>query len=224
MVLWRTESSPHFSGDDRRVSSPFLRMDDPRPGEILTDGVVHVLARRGLDQLSVGAVARWMKVTPEAVLKTTSRARFVEIVVGRFGERWVRWTAPGYGADVPARLPESEAELHGVRVWHALVELARSEAIAGRPTAEGIVAELRRREATALTSELRHRLGRPVDALEVAGMGALVDGLRRMLAVPGSELTPDQARRIVVDQLAVLRARERASARSPREVPGEVPG
>lgn len=78
--------------------SPFLRMDDPHPSEILTDAAVHVLAERGLASFSVGALARWMKVTPAAVLKATSRAQVIEIVCAR-----VRLAVVG-----PGRVPDTD--------------------------------------------------------------------------------------------------------------------
>ena len=61
-------------------TSPFLTPDNPDLVEVLTDAAVEVLRTRGVDRFSVSALARWMKVTPEAVLNVHSRSRVVEIV------------------------------------------------------------------------------------------------------------------------------------------------
>ena len=68
------------------TSNPFLRPDDCRYEEILTDAAVHVLATTGVDRFSVAAMARWMKVTP---LATRCRRRLALSV--------------GSGRDAPSR-------------------------------------------------------------------------------------------------------------------------
>jgi|GEM_PF-4417520 len=39
-----------------------------------TDAVVHLLASGGVEQMSIGAVARWMRQVPSAVMAAGRRA------------------------------------------------------------------------------------------------------------------------------------------------------
>lgn len=203
---------------------PFLRMDDPFPDEILTDALVHVLAERGLARFSVSALARWMKVTPAAVLNTKPRKHVVEAVTARFGDRWLAWGKPDLYDDIPARLPQTEDEIHGVRVWHALGELARGETVAGRPNPTEILADIRRRERMATGLHLEHRLGRRATEDEVRATCCLVEGLRLHLALPGADLSHDQARRLLTGHVSRLHAvRPPEPGRQPTERPGAGP-
>lgn len=54
--------------------SPFLLPHHLDYAEVITDAAVHVLEMRGVDTFSVSAMARWMKVSPEAVLMTIRAA------------------------------------------------------------------------------------------------------------------------------------------------------
>lgn len=183
---------------------PFLRLDAPEPGEILTDAFVQVLGECGLDRFSVGALARWMKVTPAAVLKANTRSEVVRIVAVTFGERWLDWVSPRLDDPLPARLPRTDDELQGVRVWHALAELARGEALAGRHRPEAALSEVRRIERRLLEEDLAARIRRTPTAEETTRIAATVVGLRQLLAA--GSLTYDEATASLEATAGVLRS------------------
>jgi hypothetical protein len=181
--------------------SPFLRPDDRYYPEILTDAAVHVLGGRGFDRFSVRALARWMKVSPAAVLNEFTRARVLEVINICFCRRWLAWSGsePIFGphpASVPLRLPEGPDELLGVRVLTALQLLAEGERVRGNPV-PGYQLDRLRDEELAL---LRHRLGSALrccggrwDDHQVIAVMALTRGLRLGLAEAEPRLTRDEA-------------------------------
>ena len=179
------------------MDSPFLRSDHAGYAEILTDGTIHILGAAGIDRWSVRGLARWMKVTPSALLNGYTRARVLEIVIISFERRWLAWSASDsmFGpspADVPLRLPDTEDEKLGVLVHTSLQQLAEAERLRGNPAPTAHLARLRREE----DALLRHRLGQLADRLEVSppddpvvsSTMALVTGLRVALADPATEL------------------------------------
>lgn len=113
--------------------NPFLEMDSAGYDDMVTDAVVTLLRERGVDSLSLGTIARWIGVTPSAMIhKAGSKAKVLEIACSTFARRWVSWWSwPSLDDPCPVRFPESEVELHGARVWHALSELAAGWARAG---------------------------------------------------------------------------------------------
>ncbi|GAA4378128.1 hypothetical protein [Nocardioides caricicola] len=185
--------------------SPFLIPDSAHPFDIYTDAVVHLLADRGIDRLSVRAIARWMGVTPAAVLQRHSQAQIREIVVARFGWRWVEWSCPRRDSGLPARLPTSADECHGVRVWQALGEISRGAALAGHPAPQSRLEQARRDEAEAVAVSLTRLIRRRPDPRETAGVLALVSGLRAEIAAAGSVVTSDVAAGILRDHVERLR-------------------
>lgn len=187
--------------------NPFLRPDSPDYGEIFADGIVHLLARQGLDRWSVGGIARWMKVTPPAVLGRYSRAQVVELMVSRFARRWVHWAAfPDHELELPAALPGTDDERNGVRVWWLLGELTRSERLRGRDAAEQRYVAAQRDEAALLARTLTRLLGRAATPREVLEAAALVTGLRALLVQPAPAVTVADAQELLQDQVARLRA------------------
>jgi hypothetical protein len=185
--------------------SHFLRLDDRDYPEILTDAAVHVLDAQGVDRFSVRALARWMKVTPAAVLNEYSRARVLELINICFSRRWLAWsgTEPIFGpnpASVPLRLPDGPDELVGIRVLSALQLLAEGERVRGNPV-PGYQLERLGDEELEL---LRHRLdsalrccdARADDDQAVAVM-ALTRGLRLALAEAEPRLTLTQASQVL---------------------------
>jgi hypothetical protein len=183
------------------LHSPFLRPDDPRYPEMLTDAAVIVLGDCGVDRLSVGSLARWLNVTPAAVLKEYSRARVIELVVATFGNRWLDWSDPGPFRAFTTRLPQTADEVHGVRIHRALSELVRGELVAGRVEPSRIWSEVRRDEL--------HMLQRRLGATEhdAEQMLALATGLRLALADPEPTLTYETAAEILEARAADLRLR-----------------
>lgn len=165
---------------------PFLRPDAPGYDEIFADGLVATLAAQGLTSWSVAAVARWMKVSPPAVLQKFSRARLLELAISAYGRRWLAWSTavtgdPGSGGPLPARLPRSAAERHGVRVWALLGELARGELLAGREGASARYAAALETEHLQVLRSLPGTLGREPTPEEALATTALVSGLRQAL-------------------------------------------
>ena len=189
------------------MDEPFLRMDDPRLPEILTDATWEVLARSGLTAWSVAALARWMKVTPEAIYKQHSRSRVVELVVICFVRRWHQWAALEFQWDSPLRLPATEHERHAVVVRAALEELARGEAVRGNPLPARQFEGLRTDEFALLAQRLEHlatqanadRIGRQVlsgstvSESDVQAVMAMISGLRHALAQTPTTLTHAEA-------------------------------
>jgi len=186
------------------MSSPFLLPDHRDYPEVLTDAAVHVLATRGVASFSISAMARWMKVSPQAALNMYSRSRTIELVTICFSKRWLRWSI-GEAAwlrqehPCPLRLPRTVDERHGVRVLAALDELARGESLRGNPLPAGHLARLRDDEADLLGSRLAElsptQFYRPAAAEDVRGLLALASGLRQALTQQPVKLTWDEASR-----------------------------
>jgi hypothetical protein len=208
-------------GKTTGMDEPFLRMNDPRLPEILTDATWEVLARWGLTGWSVAALARWMKVTPEAVYKQHTRSRVVELVVITFARRWHQWAALEFQWDSPLRLPATEHERHAVVVRAALEELARGEAVTGNPLPAHQFQRLRADETALLAQRLEDlvaqenadRTGRQVlpgstvTESEVHAVMAMISGLRHALAQHPPALTHAEAVKLVRDQVAAVAAR-----------------
>jgi len=188
-----------FSDDE-----PFLRPNEPSYPAAMTDAAVRLLADRGVDGLSVGALARALGVTPQAVLKDWPRARVVELLCVHFADRWLTWTGPDRMAELPCRLPRNEAERHGVRVHRALLELARGELARGRPGPAAVWADTAAQERVRLAATLSRTAGRAVGDDDVARIHALTAGLRLALADPGAHLAWESAAELLRDQAAQL--------------------
>jgi len=202
------------------ISNPFLRPDDRRYEEILTDAAVHVLETTGVDRFSVAAMARWMKVSPEAIHNNYSRARVLELVAICFSNRWLRWSVGDplwlrAEHPCPLRLPRSVDERHGVRVLHALTELARGERVMGNPVPGTHLARLRQDEATLLRSRLAQLapdpLSGPVDDVGLRGLTALLSGLRSSLTEEPCLITWEQACELAARAATALASPGRAA-------------
>jgi hypothetical protein len=183
--------------------NPFLRPDNPREAEVFTDGAVHILAVRGIDQFSVRAIARWMRVSSAAILNEYSRARVLELITICFSARWLQWSGSGdWWSDptaAPLRLPETDDEVHGVRVMQALHQLALAERQRGNPLPVGHLSDLRRDELKMLGVRLRRYSSGLVQASDddVVKVMMVVDGLRVALAQPSPELSWADAHRLL---------------------------
>jgi AcrR family transcriptional regulator len=171
--------------------SPFLLPDHRDYVEILTDGAVHVLETTGVDRFSVAAIARWMKVSPEAIHNHYSRARVLDVVTIRFSRRWLHWSVgdPRWlqaTHPCPLRLPRTAEERHGVVVFHAFRELARGERVRGNPLPMLRLAKLREDEQELLGSRVTELssadIYTPVADVELRSLSALLAGLRSALA------------------------------------------
>lgn len=182
--------------------SPFLLPDHRDYREILTDAAVHVLETTGADRFSVAAMARWMKISPEAIHNHYSRARVLDLVTICFSRRWLHWSVSDsfwLRADhpCPLLLPRTAEERHGVVVSRAIVELARGERVRGNPLPELRLAQLRDDERELLDSRLTQLnpadVYAPPDDVELRGLMALLSGLRSGLAQDPPELSWEAA-------------------------------
>jgi hypothetical protein len=184
--------------------SPFLEPDNPNLSAMIGDAAVHLLATRGLRDLSSRAIARHLGISGPALTLQACRTEQLRLLVVALGRRWVRWSDSSYGVDVPARLPETEDELHGVRVWTALAELARGEAAGGNPEPSRLFTAFCRDERDQTAWNLGRLLERQPDELEVAATVALVSGLRHELAAGRPSVTFPQAQELLLEHVGRL--------------------
>jgi hypothetical protein len=204
-------------------TDPFRRPDARDYAEIFADGLVITLGERGLAAWSVGAVARWMKISPAAVLQRYSRARFLEVALIAFSRRWLAWTnTPDFRDEdsdlVVAALPRTVAERHGVRVWYLRGELARGELLAGRPELERKFAAVEERAHGMLARRLAVALDRVPTDREALETAALVAGLRHLSLAATPVVDADQSRAMLVEHVSRLRSRA-----APPEAGGPAP-
>lgn len=192
--------------------SPFLRPDAPSINDMLADGAVALLEERGIAAVNVAALARWMGVTKQTLSERLwdpdgPRRRIIRLTVLAFANRWLDWVDSALLGDPPVpALPRSEEEVHGVRVWAALTELARGERVSGNPDpAAGIVATLEQ-ERDAVRLRLKRWIGVDPSEDEVVELCALADGLRAALVQPTTRLSSDDAQRILRRRLLAIRS------------------
>jgi hypothetical protein len=187
-------------------TSPFLRPYDPTFEGIVTDGAVHVLERHGVTGFSISKIARWMRVTPSALLNDHSRSRLMEIVVMTFGDRWLEWStttespsSAALSSSAALRLPQTRDELRGVRAWADLRRLADSAEVCGDAAARVRVAEVDCAERD-LLGQLVTSLAPPCcppSRVDIAVLMALTTGLRLDLAATAPALELRQAREVL---------------------------
>ena len=185
--------------------SPFLDPDDPSLAAMIGDGAVHLLVDRGIGELSSRALAGYLGITPPALTQQACRAEQLRLLVVALGRRWLDWSDLCGGTGLPARLPEDEAELHGVRVWGAVAELVRGEETRGNAPLAALLGEFRREERAQLSWRLAELLDRRPHDDAVTSTGALVAGLRQELTSPDPSVSYEEAARILrehVDGLA----------------------
>lgn len=193
----------------------FKRPDSADLRDMLTDAAVSSLAERGLIELNVSVLARWIGVTPQAVTQRLggpagARARVFHLVARTFGDRWLAWVTPPLIADPPViRVPETAAERHGVAVWAAFGELARGEQAAGNGDIAAVVADVAAVERSEVRRQLERAAGARVDGRELAGLHALTAGLRSGLA------SPEPPCDLAVGRELLARAVERTIASAP---------
>jgi hypothetical protein len=194
------------------VESPFLRPDSNEYAEILTDATVHVLGAGGIDRFSIRAIARWMRVVPSTVLGEFSRARVLELVCICFEDRWLQWSASEsvWGpspASVPLRLPLDEDEKLGVRVHHALLQLAEAERLRGHGALKSHLDRVHQKELALLKLRMRSRCcGLEPSAAAAHAVLAFATGLRHLLANDAPGATQRQAVDILADFVTEMTA------------------
>ncbi|RHW24811.1 hypothetical protein D0Z08_22860 [Nocardioides immobilis] len=184
---------------------------------MLADGAVALLKKRNVSVVNASALARWIGMSRQALNERLwdpdgARRRVIALTVGAFADRWIAWVRPGLLDDLPLpSLPRTEDEVHGVRVWMALSELARGDLVAGIPDAAARIHATRRQEREVLRHRLWDWLGTPPDDDDVLELCALTDGLRSALAAPIPDLTPEDADRVLRSRVEALRSGARTT-------------
>lgn len=174
-------------------SGPFVRPDSPHLGDMVADAAVRILEQTAVTGLSSRAVAAGLRVSPSALTQRADRAELLRLVFVFFVDRWSRWVDVPPWHDLPARLPQSAEEVHGVRVWHALAELARGEALAGNQVPADVIARAREDERLLIANRLTGLVGRRPSDAEVTLTTALVVGLRLEVAGARPAVSPTTA-------------------------------
>lgn len=185
---------------------PFRRPDSDAFTDRVADATLLEIEERGLAAVSVATVAARMRSSRQTLtyqlLKLAPDQDPVsilqQVVVGRFSDRWWRWSAvPALfvadGAVPRLALPRTPEEQQGVRTWHALRELARAASVAGDAEPLSAITAARRQEHAALGEGLVRWTGRHIDPAAVTAAVALVDGLRLAIADPVEPMPADRA-------------------------------
>lgn len=164
--------------------SPFAAPWAVDAGEEYTNAVVVLLAEGGPEVVSMAAVARYRQQAASAVKQRIGgREAFLLAVVDRFSERWLDWVGrPPLHGPVKVRLPQRDDEIHGMRVWRVLREIAAGEARAGRTELAEHVAEADAPQRADLARHLRRVTGRTPTEAELTAMLCLARGLRDAMA------------------------------------------
>jgi len=190
--------------------SPFVRPDSPRLNDMLADGAVALFRERGVDALNVAALARWMGVSRQALSERLwdpegSRRRIMQLTVRAFADRWIAWVRLALREDPPVpALPRSAEEVHGVRVWAGLLELARGERASGNPDPAAAVTATLVREREIVGDRVAYWIGAEPAADDLTELVALTDGLRSALIEPMPKVTYDQARSLLLRRLNAM--------------------
>lgn len=200
---------------------PFVRPDAADLDEMLADGAVALLKERNVSVVNASALARWIGMSRQALNQRLwdsdgARRRVIGLTVGAFADRWIARVRAGWSHEDPLpRLPRTDHEVHGVRVWAALTELARGDLAAGIPDAAACIHATRRQEREEAHYGLRKRLGARPDKDAVLELCALTDGLRSALTAPIPDLTPQDADRLLRRRLDTLRSAARTTPGPP---------
>ena len=130
--------------------SRFVAADGSIDGSY-ADAIVVELLRGGPERVTMRSVAAHMNCTPSAVTHASGgRAGFLEMVVRCVGIRYANWLRAGSGSGTLFALPLHADEVHAVRVWRTLSEIAQGEERAGRPYLIELVEAFNAADADAL--------------------------------------------------------------------------
>lgn len=192
--------------------SPFVRPAALGIDEMLADGAVDLFRKRGVDALNVAALARWMRISRQALHERLwdpegSRRRIMRLTLLAFANRWLAWVEVPLVDDPPLpALPSTEEEVHGVRVWAGLLELARGERSTGNTDPAAVVTATLARERESVTARVGEWLGATPSEEDMSELFALTDGLRATLIESAPRITCDQARALLVRRLEAMRS------------------
>ncbi len=192
--------------------SLFVRPDSCDISEMMADGVVALLRDRSVDAVNASALARWLGMSRQALNERLwdrlgARRRVIRLTVLTFADRWLGWVESALLDDVPLpALPRTDEEVHGLRVWAALTELARGDLAAGNPEPAAGIREARAQERNAVRQRVGEWLGAEPADDDVTEICALTDGLRAALIAPLPELTADGASRVLRRRLDAIRS------------------
>ena len=118
----------------------------------------------------------------------------------------VDWCDPPiFGPAIPGALPRTEHELHGVRCWRALQEVARGADAAGDPASLTHIRRVREEETEWTERRLGRLLDRDPTTSEVTLTLVLLDGLRSDLTAPNARLGAEEADDILLTHVQRLR-------------------
>lgn len=168
-----------------------LRPDSLDRGDVLTDGVLALLAEAGASGVSLRRLADRLGCSVGALTNQwRSRGRMLHVAVNQFRHRWNGLLMPRCLRDgISGLLPADDEEAEDCQVWFAFCELARTDA-----TVAECVAAQRADEHDLVRLVLRDR----GDESTVDAVLALVDGLR--LAVSSPRPMPVARARVALDQ------------------------
>lgn len=167
--------------------------------------ILRLLVTGGVDQINMNAVAREMRKYPSAIKQSSGgRAGFLIRVTKEFASRWDKWI---YRQMDPANhrppIPRTVVEIHGVRAWSAIRELAAGEARAGRPAMSEIISRVDVQERSAIAQMIQMTTRREADPVAVMYIWCVARGLRAAVTDPQPHLTADEAEEILTRAIEI---------------------
>jgi len=165
-------------------------------GDVLTDGVLDLLAETGVGGVTMRRLADRLGCSVGALTNHwRTRGRILHVAVNQFRHRWNGLLVPRCLRDgISGLLPADDEEAEDCQVWFAFCELAKADA-----TVAKCVAAQRKDEHDLVRLVLRDRGDEPTaDAVL-----ALVDGLRLAVSSP-SPMPVARARAALDQQLGLM--------------------
>ncbi|HJQ04569.1 MAG TPA: hypothetical protein VJ872_03955 [Nocardioides sp.] len=179
--------------------SPFYVRDSFNTAEDALNAVVLLHESGGVDQITMGAVARLLKMSRSSVHQAHGNITgFYVSLISRFSFRWHDWFSTGYGDPTPVRLPDAPSDQVGVRVWSSLRTLAAAQAQAGNTEPWQAVERVLGWERRFLGSAIRDAGGPWPEPATINGLLAFADGLRLQMVAPIDPLPAGDASELVL--------------------------
>ena len=179
--------------------SPFYQRDSFNTAEDSLNAVVLLHESGGVDQITMGAVARRLNMSRSSVHQAHGNITGFHVsLISRFSFRWHAWFSTGFGDPTPVRLPEAPSDEVGVRVWSSLRAVAAAQAQGGNREPWQAVERVLGWERRFLSAAIRDASGRLPEAATVSGLLAFADGLRLQVVAPIDPLAVGDARALVL--------------------------